>query len=103
MAAAESPGALATADDDTLRWLDIQRRADDYGELRYGMRQTAPGDQERIVVDGVLSSLRAARSAMDAERSTVTADGSLSVIVRDRLVYFTRALGQLRQPEVRPA
>lgn len=102
MAAAETPGAL-DANDAALRWLDIQRRADDYGELLYRMQQTAPGDQERIAVDGVLSSLQAARSAMDAERSTVSADGALSGIVRDRLVYFARALGQLRQPEVRPA
>jgi hypothetical protein len=102
MAAAETPGALA-APDAALRWSDIQRRADDYGELLYGMEQAAPGDQERIVVAGVLASLQAARSAMDAERSAWRADGSLSGTVRDRLAQFASALSLLRQPNVAPA
>jgi hypothetical protein len=101
MAAAETPGALAAADA-ALRWSDIQRRADDYGELLYGMEQTAPGDQERLVVAGVIASLQAARSAMAAERSTGRADGSLSGTVRDRLAYFASALRSLRQPNVKP-
>ncbi len=101
-AAAEAPGALASADA-AVRWSDIQRRADDYGELLYGMEQAAPGDQERLVVADVIASLKAARSAMDAERSTPVADDSLSRTVRDRLAYFASALSSLRQPEVRPA
>lgn len=101
MAAAETPGALG-ADDAALRWSDIQHRADDYGELLYGMEQAAPGDQERLVLNAVISSLQAARSAMDAGRPADRADGSLSLIVRDRLAYFASALSQLRQPDVRP-
>ncbi len=102
MAAVEAPGALASADA-AIRWSDIQRRADDYGELLYGMEQAAPGDQERLVVADVIASLKAARSAMDAERSTGIPDDSLSLTVRDRLAYFASALSSLRQPEVRPA
>lgn len=102
MAAAETPGALGAADA-ALRWSDIQRRADDYGELLYGMEQAAPGDQERIVVAGVIASLQAARSAMDAERSAWRVDGSLSGTVRDRLAHFASALSLLRQPNVTPA
>lgn len=102
MAAAETPGVLA-AGDAALRWSDIQRRADDYSELLYGMEQAAPGDQERLMVAGLIASLQAARSAMDAERSARSADGSLSGIVHDRLAYFASALSSLRQPDVRPA
>jgi hypothetical protein len=102
MAAAEMPGALA-APDAALRWSDIQRRADDFGELLYGMEQTAPGDQERLMVAGVIASLQATRSAMAAERSARGADGSLSETVQDRLAYFGSALSSLRQPNVRPA
>lgn len=102
MAAVQTPGGL-TAADAALRWSDIQRRADDYSELLYRMEQAAPGDQERLVVAGVISSLQAVRSAMDAERSARSADDSLSGTVYDRLAYFASALRSLRQPNVRPA
>lgn len=101
MAAAETPGAFG-ADDAALRWSDIQRRADDFGQMMHGMEQTAPSDQDRIVVANVLASLYAARSAMDAERSA-GADGSLSRIAHARLSYFAISLDAMRQPIVRPA
>lgn len=102
MAAAETPGALAAADAG-LRWADIQRRADDYGQLLYRMQQEAPGDQERILVADVIASLQAVRSAMDSERSAGQADGMLAGIVRDRISFFASSLNSLREPDVRPA
>lgn len=101
MAAAETPGALG-APDAGLRWADIQRRADDYGQLLYAMQQAAPGDQERIQVSDVIASLQAARSAMDAERSARVADPTLAGIARDRLSFFAGSLNSLREPDVRP-
>lgn len=102
MAAAETPGAL-TAADAGLRWSDLQRRADDYGQLLYAMQQEAPGDVERIQVSDVIASLQAARSAMDAERSAGATDGTLAGIVRDRIAFFASSLASLREPDVRPA
>jgi hypothetical protein len=101
MAAAETPAALA-ADNAMLRWSDIQRRADDYSQLLYGMQQTAPGDQERLMIANVLASLQAARSAMDAERAGGPPDASMSGLVRDRLSFFAAALSTLRQPQTGP-
>jgi hypothetical protein len=102
MAAAETPGALS-GQDAGLRWSDIQRRADDYGQLLYAMEQEAPGDVQRILVADVIASLQAARSAMDAERSPGTPDSTLAGIVRDRIAFFASSVNSLREPDVRPA
>jgi hypothetical protein len=102
MAAAETPSAL-TGPDAGYRWSDVQRRADDYSQLLYAMQQQAPGEIERIQVSDVIASLQAARSAMDAERSTRPYDGSLAGIARDRIAFFGSAVNSLRQPNVRPA
>jgi hypothetical protein len=101
MAAAETPGALA-ADNAPLRWSDIQRRADDYGQLLYGMQQTAPSDQDRLMIADVLASLRAARSAMDTERASGSPDAEASGLVRARLAFFATALDTLRQSKSGP-
>ena len=102
MAAAETPGALYRQDAG-LRWSDIQRRADDYGQLLYAMEQEAPGDVQRVLVADVIASLQAARSAMDAERSPGTPDSTLAGIVRDRIAFFASSVNSLREPDVRPA
>jgi hypothetical protein len=102
MAAAETPGALTSADAG-YRWSDLQRRADDYSQLLYAMQQEAPGEIERILVADVIASLQAARSAMDAERSTGAYDGTLAGIARDRIAFFASSVNSLRQPNVRPA
>ena len=102
MAAAEVPGAL-TAADAPARWYDIQRRADDYAQLLYMLRESTEDEEERVRISNVLASLQAARSAMDAERGAENADGSLTGIVRDRLAFFAASLRQLREPDVRPA
>jgi hypothetical protein len=101
MAAAEVPGAL-TAADAPARWYDIQRRADDYGQLLYGLRETATDEQDRLNISNVLASLQAVRSAMEAERAARGADPSLAASVRDRLVFFSGALSRLRQPDAGP-
>jgi hypothetical protein len=101
MAAAETPGALAAGNVE-LRWSDIQRRADDYSQLLYGMQQIAPGDQERLMIADVLAALQAARSAMDAERAGGPPDAAVSGLVRDRLTFFAAALGTLRHPRSDP-
>jgi hypothetical protein len=98
MAAAEVPGALS-APDAPARWYDIQRRADDYGQLLYRLRETTTDEQERTTISNVLASLQAARSAMEAERAARTADPSLAASVRDRLMYFSGSLSRLRQPD----
>ena len=102
MAAAETPGAL-TSPDAGYRWSDLQRRADDYSQLLYAMQQQAPGEIERIQVADVIASLQAARSAMDAERSTGAYDSALAGIARDRIAFFASAVNSLREPNVRPA
>ena len=101
MSAAEVPGALA-APDAPARWYDIQRRADDYGQLLYGLRETATDEQERMRISNVLASLQAARSAMEAERAAPSADSSMAAAVRDRLAFFSGSLSRLRQPDARP-
>jgi hypothetical protein len=101
MAAAETPGALAD-DTATLRWSDIQRRADDYSQLLYGMQQIAPSDQERLTIAEVLASLQAVQSAMAAERAGGPPDTSVSGLVRERLSAFGAAVGALRHPKSDP-
>ena len=98
MAAAEVPGALAAADA-PARWYDIQRRADDFGQLLYMLRESATDEEDRIRISNVLASLQAARSAMDAERAAGGADSSLAAVVRDRLMFFRGSLSGLREPD----
>ncbi|HEX4398992.1 MAG TPA: hypothetical protein VH136_15240 [Trebonia sp.] len=102
MAAAETPGAL-TGPDAGYRWSDLQRRADDYGQLLYAMQQQAPGEIERFQVGEVIASLQAARSAMAAERSTAVPDGGLAAVARDRIALFGSSVNSLREPNVRPS
>jgi hypothetical protein len=101
MAAAEAPGALGSADA-AARWFDIQRRADDYGQLLYALQETAPDDEERVRIANVLASLQAARSAMEAERSAGNAPGAMAGVVRDRLSLFATSLRDLREPGAGP-
>lgn len=101
MAAAEVPGALS-APDAGARWSDIQRRADDFGQLLYMMRESARDDQERVRIAGVIASLQGVRSAMDAERTAYGPDPSMSGTVRDRLSAFGASLQALRDPRMAP-
>jgi hypothetical protein len=102
MAAAEAPGALSSPDA-PARWYDIQRRADDYTQLLYALRENATDEDDRLRVEDVLAALQAARSAMETERSSGAADMTMANVVRDRLSFFASALQELRGPNIRPA
>ncbi|MBV9094995.1 MAG: hypothetical protein JO132_14165 [Streptosporangiaceae bacterium] len=102
MAAAETPGVPGSGEA-TARWFDIQRRADDYGQLLYALQESAPNEEDRLRLADVLASLQAVRTAMDAERSGQRYPGTMSNVVRDRLAYFMASLQELRDPYVHPA
>jgi flagellar basal body-associated protein FliL len=102
MAVAEAPGALSSPDA-PVRWSEIQRRADDFAQTLYRLREFTTDDEDRIRIDDVLASLQATRSAMEAERSGQYAAGAMSDVVRDRLASFMAALQDLRDPRVWPA
>jgi hypothetical protein len=101
MSVAETPGALAAADA-TARWYDIQRRADDFAQTLYALREAAPNEDERARVADVLASLQAVRSAMDAERAPGGAGPQHADIVRGRLMSFEASLRALRGSDQPP-
>jgi hypothetical protein len=53
MSIAETPAALAAADD-AARWSEIQRQADDLTWALYALREAAPTDDDRACVADVL-------------------------------------------------
>jgi hypothetical protein len=102
MSVAARPEALNAADSGA-RWADIQRRADDLTQTLYAMREAAPNENERSRVADVLGSLRAVRSAMDAQRAPGGNDPGQAEVVRGRLFAFDAALRALRPVETRLA
>ena len=86
MSVAETPAALAAADAGA-RWSDIQRRADDFAQTLYALREAAPDENTRA---GVV------RSALDAERAPGGAGPLHAQVVRDRMYAFETALRALR-------
>jgi hypothetical protein len=101
MSVAETPGALA-APDASARWYDIQRRADDFAQTLYGLREAAPNEDERARVADALASLQAVRSAMEAERAPGGAGPQHAEIVRSRLMSFEASLRVLRGSDQQP-
>jgi hypothetical protein len=101
MSVAETPGALAAADA-SARWYDIQRRADDFTQTLYALREAAPNEDERARIADVLASLQAVRSAMDAERAPGGAGPQHTEIVRGRLMSFEASLRALRGSDQPP-
>jgi hypothetical protein len=97
MSIAEIPGAQANGDAQT-RWADIQRRADDLNQALYTLRETAPGEAEREQTAGVLASLQAVRSAMDAERAPGGNGPAQGARVHGLLQSFAGSLRTLRSP-----
>ena len=95
MSVADTPGALI-AGDAGARWSDIQLRADDLAQNLYALREAAPDDDVRARVAGVLASLQAVRSAMDAERAPGGAGPGQNEVARQRLMSFETALRALR-------
>jgi hypothetical protein len=84
--------------EDSARWPDIQRRADDLDQLLYELRESAPGQMERAGVEDVLASLHAVRSAMDAERTPGGNTARQGAQVQDLLRSFGASLRALRPP-----
>jgi hypothetical protein len=95
MSMAEVPGAL-DATEAGVRWADIQRRADEETQILYGLRESAPGEVERMRVADVLASLQALRSAMDAEHSPSGAGAAQHARVNELLASFEASLSALR-------
>ena len=100
MRMAEAPGALV-AQDAAARWADIQRRADDLGQVLYAMREAAPDEDKRMRTADVLAALQAVRSVMAAERGTDVTRVPPPEQVRSRLMAFGAALQELRSPDER--
>jgi hypothetical protein len=96
MTAAVQPGALATAGGGA-RWADVQGRADDLAAELNALQQAAVGPEDRSAAADALSSLQAARSAMEAYRDA-GGDGGQAEAVRARLSAFEESLRALRSP-----
>lgn len=101
MAVAEIPEVFDAADAST-RWTDIQRRADDFGQLLYSLRESAHDEQERTAITAVLASLGSVLSAMAAERSVRGTNDLMVSVIRDRLSTFGLSLRSLRGARARP-
>ena len=84
--------------EDSARWPDIQRRADDLDQLLYELRESAPGEMQRADVEDVLASLHAVRSAMGAERAPGGNTAQQGARVQDLLRSFGASLRALRPP-----
>jgi hypothetical protein len=100
MSVAETPGAMV-ADDAGARWSDIQRRADDLAQTLYALRESVPDPAERLRIADTLASLRAAQSAMDAERAPGGAGPQQAGVVRGRLDAFESSVRALRADDQR--
>lgn len=88
------------ASDAAVRWAEIQRRANDYTQRLYRLRETAPDEDGHARVDSVLMSLQALRSALDTERASgadwTFKSGMTAGLVGERLNDFRAALHGLR-------
>jgi hypothetical protein len=92
--AAELQGVFTEAA--SVRWVDLQRRADDLTETLYAMRETAPTENRRVQVEDAILSLRGVRDAMDAQRSPRDATPQQAGILRSRLSALESTLNALR-------
>ena len=95
--AAERQGVFTEAA--SVRWADLQRRADDLTEALYAMRETAPTEHRRVQVENAILSLRAVRDAMDAQRSTGDARSQQGGVLHSRLSALESSLNALRVPD----
>jgi hypothetical protein len=95
--AAERQGVFTEAA--SVRWADLQRRADDLTEALYAMRETAPTEHRRVQVENAILSLRAVRDTMDAQRSPRDASSQQGGVLRSRLSALESSLNALRVPD----
>jgi hypothetical protein len=92
--AAERQGVFTEAA--SIRWADLQRRADDLTEALYAMRETAPTENRRVQVENAILSLRAVRDAMDTQRSPGDASSQQGGVLNSRLSALESSLNTLR-------
>jgi hypothetical protein len=97
--AAERQGVFT--DEASVRWADLQRRADDLSEALYAMRETAPTEHRRVQVENAILSLRDLRDAMDAQRTQGDASSQHGAVLRSRLSDLESSLNALRVPDDR--
>jgi hypothetical protein len=83
---------------DEAQWIDIQRRANDFTQRLYQLREAAPDQDGQLSVERVLASLQALRSAIDTERASGPVHGMTAEISRERLNDFRLSLYALRDP-----
>jgi hypothetical protein len=91
------PGRSGPANE--AQWAEIQRRANDFTQRLYQLREAAPDQDGQLRSEHVLSSLQALRSAMDTERASGSVHGMTADITRERLNDFRVSLYALRDPE----
>ena len=99
--AAEREGVFTGAA--SVRWDDIQRRADDLTEVLFAMREIAPTEHRRVQVEDAIFSLRAVRDAMQAQRSPEVGGAPQGGVLRSRLSVLESSLNALRVPDDRLA
>ena len=97
--AAERQGFFTEAA--SIRWADLQRRADDLTEALFAMRETAPTEHRRVQVENAILSLRAVRDELDAQRSPGEAGSQQGGVLHSRLSALESALNALRVPDER--
>jgi hypothetical protein len=97
LSASSGPPADGTSSDIQLG--EIQRRANDFTQRLYQLREAAPDQDGQLRVERVLASLQALRSAMDTERASGPVNGMTADITRERLNDFRVSLYDLRDPE----
>jgi hypothetical protein len=97
--AAERQGVFTDAA--SVRWADLQRRADDLTEALYAMRETAPTEHRRVQVENAILSLRDVRDAMDAQRSPGDDSSQQGGVLHSRLSALESSLNALRVPDDR--
>ena len=100
MSVAEATGGRHAADAGA-RLADIQRRADDYAQTLYGLRESAPDEDARDRVADALAALQAVRSAIEAEHRPGGAGPQHAEAVRARLAFFEASIRALRGADER--
>jgi hypothetical protein len=100
MSVAEATGGRHAADAGA-RLSDIQRRADDYAQTLYSLRESAPDEDARDRVADALAALQAVRSAIEAEHRPGGAGPQHAEAVRARLAFFEASIRALRGADER--
>jgi hypothetical protein len=100
MSVAEATGGRHAADAG-FRLSDIQRRADDYAQTLYTLRESAPDEDARDRVADALAALQAVRSAIEAEHRPGGAGPQQAEAVRARLAFFEASIRALRGADER--